>query len=282
MDLLDPGVPMYCPVCKGEYRQGFKTCATCKVALVSQLPDEETEQTEYAEKNEPPEKINSEHKHSSLVPCRECGKEISPRADFCPHCGIKKSVLNMQISKTYIGVVVVVVLYMCWQLSTPDYRKNKETSDDPIQQELQRENLSQKQDEAEQHNENTQEEKTQENDEQNSDSESLNNQIVSFLLNYQPYKHLSKEYTATIKDGIAATLAFAQKSGHSAKVAGWKVENAGAENEYLVTLVVRIDGSEDESTWFVDWENKKAVAKNEGAQGIEQVTVITKDMKGKK
>ncbi len=220
----------------------------------------------------------------ALVPCRECGKQISTEAEFCPHCGRKKNFVETDIMRGVqllkVGVVAVVVLYICWQLSIPDYRKNSKTSyDDLVQQELQRENLAQKQDEAEKHNEVAQKEETQEKDEQNSDSASLNNQIVSFLLNYQPYKHLSKKYTATIQDGIGATLAFAQKSGHSAKVGGWKVESAGAEDEYLVTLVVRIDGSEDESIWFVDWANKKAVAKNEGAQGIEQVTVITKNLK---
>src|SRR4030042_2297982 len=28
----------YCPVCRAEYRDGFKVCVDCKVALVSELP----------------------------------------------------------------------------------------------------------------------------------------------------------------------------------------------------------------------------------------------------
>jgi len=31
---------MFCPNCKAEYREGFKTCAECKVDLVEQLPQE--------------------------------------------------------------------------------------------------------------------------------------------------------------------------------------------------------------------------------------------------
>ena len=29
---------MFCPKCRGEYREGFDTCADCHVALVSELP----------------------------------------------------------------------------------------------------------------------------------------------------------------------------------------------------------------------------------------------------
>jgi len=32
----------YCPKCKAEYREGFRVCVDCKVALVSELPHEET------------------------------------------------------------------------------------------------------------------------------------------------------------------------------------------------------------------------------------------------
>ena len=31
---------MFCPVCRAEYRQGFKACADCEVALVDELPPE--------------------------------------------------------------------------------------------------------------------------------------------------------------------------------------------------------------------------------------------------
>lgn len=31
---------MYCPICKAEYRPGFKNCATCSISLVDKLPAE--------------------------------------------------------------------------------------------------------------------------------------------------------------------------------------------------------------------------------------------------
>lgn len=31
---------MFCPECRAEYRQGFKACADCQVALVDELPPE--------------------------------------------------------------------------------------------------------------------------------------------------------------------------------------------------------------------------------------------------
>jgi Putative prokaryotic signal transducing protein len=35
---------MYCPECRSEYREGFDTCADCKVALVAELPPEPEEE----------------------------------------------------------------------------------------------------------------------------------------------------------------------------------------------------------------------------------------------
>lgn len=33
---------MYCPQCRSEYREGFTTCAPCKLELVAELPPEST------------------------------------------------------------------------------------------------------------------------------------------------------------------------------------------------------------------------------------------------
>src|SRR5262245_59570948 len=33
-------IPMFCPVCRSEYRVGFTECAECKVPLVESLPTE--------------------------------------------------------------------------------------------------------------------------------------------------------------------------------------------------------------------------------------------------
>jgi intein/homing endonuclease len=44
----------------------------------------------------------------ALIKCKECGKEISEDAEFCPHCGkkIKKSNLFLQI----VGILFVLAL----------------------------------------------------------------------------------------------------------------------------------------------------------------------------
>ena len=36
---------MYCPTCKGEYREGFTQCADCQVPLVDELPQSESDDT---------------------------------------------------------------------------------------------------------------------------------------------------------------------------------------------------------------------------------------------
>ncbi|MBN1625359.1 MAG: DUF2007 domain-containing protein [Deltaproteobacteria bacterium] len=38
---------MFCPKCKAEYREGFLKCADCGVDLVSELPPEPEQYTEY-------------------------------------------------------------------------------------------------------------------------------------------------------------------------------------------------------------------------------------------
>ena len=37
----------WCPKCKSEYREGFKTCGECGVALVDTLPSEAEPETEF-------------------------------------------------------------------------------------------------------------------------------------------------------------------------------------------------------------------------------------------
>lgn len=34
---------MYCPKCKGEYREGFTQCADCQIPLVEELPQSESD-----------------------------------------------------------------------------------------------------------------------------------------------------------------------------------------------------------------------------------------------
>ena len=36
---------MYCPQCKGEYREGFTQCADCQMPLVDELPQAEPDET---------------------------------------------------------------------------------------------------------------------------------------------------------------------------------------------------------------------------------------------
>ncbi|MDQ4125083.1 MAG: DUF2007 domain-containing protein [Actinomycetota bacterium] len=38
---MDGGRYRYCPVCRTEYRHGFRTCADCRTDLVDELPPEE-------------------------------------------------------------------------------------------------------------------------------------------------------------------------------------------------------------------------------------------------
>ena len=38
---------MFCPKCKCEYREGFDFCTDCKIQLVAELPNEESESEEF-------------------------------------------------------------------------------------------------------------------------------------------------------------------------------------------------------------------------------------------
>lgn len=61
---------MFCPVCKGEFREGFTKCDLCKVALVEDLDNL-------------PDYIEGEFKV-----CPECHKKYDD-IDVCPTCKIK-------------------------------------------------------------------------------------------------------------------------------------------------------------------------------------------------
>lgn len=63
---------MFCPVCKGEFREGFTECSGCQVNLVADL-DNITE------------KIKGE-----FLLCHQCEREFHDfEIDHCPGCGLK-------------------------------------------------------------------------------------------------------------------------------------------------------------------------------------------------
>lgn len=62
---------MYCPVCKGEFREGFTECAGCQVNLVEDL-------------NDITEAVTGE-----FLLCRACEREFHEKLSNCPGCGLK-------------------------------------------------------------------------------------------------------------------------------------------------------------------------------------------------
>jgi DNA-directed RNA polymerase subunit RPC12/RpoP len=46
----------------------------------------------------------------ALVPCRECGKEVSDKAEACPYCGIKTPSKKRRNIKLAITIIVVLLL----------------------------------------------------------------------------------------------------------------------------------------------------------------------------
>jgi hypothetical protein len=62
---------MFCPVCKGEFREGFTECSGCRVGLVEDL-------------NNLPEHIEGEFKL-----CVSCEKRYSSEIELCEDCGTK-------------------------------------------------------------------------------------------------------------------------------------------------------------------------------------------------
>lgn len=58
----------------------------------------------------------------ALVPCRECGKEVSDQAESCPNCGIKTpSAKRRKIKLAITALVVVVVLSVLSMLGVKAY-----------------------------------------------------------------------------------------------------------------------------------------------------------------
>lgn len=69
---------MFCPVCKGEFREGFTRCDGCNVNLVADLDNIS-------------EKIEGE-----LKLCPQCQSEFREEESSCPDCGLKlvRAILN--------------------------------------------------------------------------------------------------------------------------------------------------------------------------------------------
>ena len=85
---------MYCPVCKGEFREGFTECSSCQVNLVADL-------------NNITEKIKGE-----FLLCHQCQREFhSELLDHCPGCGLKlvRAILN---DETYVFLEEPVMEYL--------------------------------------------------------------------------------------------------------------------------------------------------------------------------
>jgi uncharacterized protein (DUF983 family) len=50
----------------------------------------------------------------SLIACRTCGREISPNAEACPHCGEKlksKQTATGLLAALLIGLIIGLILY---------------------------------------------------------------------------------------------------------------------------------------------------------------------------
>ena len=62
---------MFCPVCKGEFREGFTHCDNCNVDLVEDLNNITT-------------KIEGE-----FWLCPQCNAEFHEGETVCPDCGLK-------------------------------------------------------------------------------------------------------------------------------------------------------------------------------------------------
>lgn len=77
---------MFCPVCKGEFREGFTRCDSCNVNLVEDL-------------NNLSEKIEGE-----FLLCPQCQQEFHNNEEYCPECGLKpiRAILNKDDEYVYL------------------------------------------------------------------------------------------------------------------------------------------------------------------------------------
>lgn len=60
----------------------------------------------------------------ALTKCKECGKEMSTKADACPHCGAKRGSVTGKFwtgIKILVALVVGLVVYQCTQLLNRDH-----------------------------------------------------------------------------------------------------------------------------------------------------------------
>jgi hypothetical protein len=47
----------------------------------------------------------------ALIHCKECGKEVSSKADKCPHCGVRlKSGCLMKLLYIVIGIIIFIII----------------------------------------------------------------------------------------------------------------------------------------------------------------------------
>lgn len=85
---------MFCPVCKGEFREGFTECTSCQVNLVADL-DNITEQIK-----------------GEFLLCHQCQREFhTTELEHCPGCGLKLVRAVLQ-DDTYVFLEEPVIEYI--------------------------------------------------------------------------------------------------------------------------------------------------------------------------
>ncbi|HEV8580400.1 MAG TPA: type II CAAX endopeptidase family protein [Thermoanaerobaculia bacterium] len=75
---------MYCPSCRGEYREGFSSCRDCDVALVDALPEEPPEAEDLSD--DPEEDLTSEE-----------GLTVGPWEDLAAHPASDKRLRTLEL-----------------------------------------------------------------------------------------------------------------------------------------------------------------------------------------
>lgn len=68
----------------------------------------------------------------ALVPCRECGKEVSDQAESCPYCGIKTpSAKRRKIKLAIRALILILVLSILFVLGLKAYHFYQNTFGPP-------------------------------------------------------------------------------------------------------------------------------------------------------